>query len=110
MSFILPLPKSLYEKAKELGVEKILLEFSGGSDEGFLSVSIEPGLDEDDDKAFLNEIESWAYDAYSYDGAGDGNDYGDGVTYDLVENTASHSGWFTTATELEIEGENECRA
>lgn len=98
MSFILPLPKSLYEKAKSLGVEKIFLSFSGGSDEGHLSVDLQPGLDDANSYAFLNEIEDWAFDAYAYGGAGDGNDYGDDVTYDLVEKTASHSEWFTSAT------------
>ena len=111
MSFILPLPKSLYEEAKKLGVTKIGLEFSGGSDEGCLEVYVEPGL-YDDDEPFLNQIEDWAREAYSYGGAGDGNAYGDDVTYDIEEGRASHSDWYTsssynaaTSTDLEIADE-----
>ena len=40
------------------------------------------------------DIEKWAWDVYEYSGGGDGNDYGDDITYDLEEMTASWSEWF----------------
>ena len=42
------------------------------------------------------EIEEWAWEAYSYSGAGDGSDYGDDITYNLVENTVETQEWFTS--------------
>jgi hypothetical protein len=107
MTFVLPLPKSFYEEAKQLGVKKILLEFSGGSDEGYLEVSVDPGYC-DDDGDFSDKIEDWAQEAYSYGGAGDGNAYGDNVTYDLEEDTVTHDDWYTSqqhngATTVDLE-------
>ena len=120
----IPLPKKIYEEAKELGVSSILLEFIGGNDEGHLHVGFIE--DKTDDlvkivkrKNRINqlsmEIEEWAFDAYSYSGAGDGNDYGDDVTYNLETMKASVSSWHMTrvdlepdeAVSIEIETENE---
>ena len=85
-----PLPKRLFDKAKGLGVTEIHLEFSGGSDQGYLSVGCEGSSNCHD---LEQEIEEWAWDAYDYSGAGDGSDYGDDITYDLVEMTISTSEW-----------------
>lgn len=87
-----PLKKELYTKAKELGIEKIILQFSGGSDEGNLNVDLEPEWNQD----FANAVEDWAWEVYSYSGAGDGSDYGDDIEYDLVNNKVSTSEWFTS--------------
>lgn len=87
-----PLKKELYNKAKELGVEKIILQFSGGSDEGNLNIDMEPEWNQD----FANAVEDWAWEVYSYSGAGDGSDYGDDIEYDLVKNKVSTSEWFTS--------------
>jgi hypothetical protein len=87
-----PLKKELYTKAKELGVEKIILQFSGGNDEGNLNVDLEPEWSQD----FANQVEGWAWEVYSYSGAGDGSDYGDDITYDLVKNKVSTSEWYTS--------------
>ncbi len=101
-----PLTKVLHEKAKKLGVERIYLAFSGGNDEGYLNVRIEHelgydyinGLEEEGRKEIhqlVDEIESWAFDAWAYSGAGDGNPYGDDITYDLKTNMVSTSEWWT---------------
>jgi hypothetical protein len=40
------------------------------------------------DNDLVTMVEDWAWSAYSYSGAGDGNDYGDDIFYDLVNNVA----------------------
>ena len=94
-----PLSKIIYNKAKELGIEKIVLQFSGGSDEGYLEIilagkeSYDYRFDEMA-KDFEREIEEWAWDTYHYSGAGDGNNYGDNITYDLVKGEVSTEEWY----------------
>lgn len=84
-----PLSKAIYNKCKEYGINTIVLHWSGGSDEGYLYVET------DSKNNYLSkEIEDWAYEAYQYNGAGDGTDYGDDITYDLKEGTVSHEEWF----------------
>jgi hypothetical protein len=90
-----PLNKSIYNKAKEQGIESIILHFSGGSDEGYLDVETEPKWDQD----LAREIEEWAWEVYDYSGAGDGSDYGDDVTYDLKNGKVTTSEWFTARQE-----------
>jgi hypothetical protein len=87
-----PLKKAIYNKAKELGITNILLKFSGGHDEGYLDVEFEPYGKYDQD--FVNEIEDWAWDVYSYSGAGDGNEYGDEINYDIANNKVSTREWY----------------
>ena len=87
-----PLNKEIYNKAKELGVEKIILQFSGGSDEGNLNIDLEPDWNQD----FANQVEDWAWEVYSYSGAGEGNDYGDNIEYDLKAGKVSTSEWYTS--------------
>lgn len=113
-SEIRPLTKELYDRAVELQTEKITLHFSGGNDEGYLTVHLHskhPKLElrmSDDSvaKAVYDEfrskistlemdIESWAWDVYEYGGAGDGSDYGDDITYDFVSGTVSCVEWYT---------------
>ena len=96
-----PLNKEIYEKAKTLGVERIVLNFSGGSDEGYLNVTLYPwNNSKDDDLNDLSaEVENWGYDAYDYSGAGDGSEYGDDIEYDLVNHTASSQEWYMERTE-----------
>ena len=76
---VAPLKKAIHDKAKALEIDVITLNFSGGSDEGYLEVELEPKHDHN----FANEIEEWAWSVYDYSGAGDGSDYGDTITYDL---------------------------
>jgi len=85
-----PLKKEIYNKAKELGVKYILLQFSGGSDEGNLYVDMGPDYNQD----LADEIEDWAWNVYEYSGAGDGSDYGDNIEYDLVNNKVKTNEWF----------------
>lgn len=89
-----PLPKAIYEKAKELGVDKIVLKFSGGSDEGELYV--ETNLD---NYAFERVIEDWAWEVYDYSGAGEGIGYGDDIEYDLKNGKVSTSEWYHVVQE-----------
>lgn len=120
----IPLPKKIYEKAKELGVSSIELGFSGGDDEGHLYVQLVESKTDDLVKivrrkqqlsTLETDIETWAFDAYRYSGAGDGNDYGDNVTYNLETMKASVSSWMMErvdfkpdeAVSIEIEDENE---
>lgn len=49
------------------------------------------------------EIEGWAWQAYGYSGAGDGNDYGDDIVYDLLNKTATASSWSMQRTEGDSE-------
>lgn len=89
-----PLKKEIYNKAKELGIERIILRFSGGNDEGCLDIETAPWNSGFGD--LHNEIEEWAWEVYSYSGAGDGSDYGDDIDYDLKNNKVSTSEWFTS--------------
>ena len=93
-----PLPKELFKKAQELGVEEIILRFQGGNDEGYLNVEVNPKWDRD----LSEKIENWAWEVYGYNGAGDGNDYGDDVTYDLVNKRATVQEWYTARTDGEL--------
>ena len=90
-----PLPKKIYDKAIALGITQIELHFSGGNYEGYLHVNLTGEYDED----FEREVQDWADDAYSYSGAGDGNDYGDDVLYSIVSKTATISSWHMERTE-----------
>ena len=85
-----PLPKEIYEKAVAVGVTKIVLRFSGGNDEGYLNVDLYPEWHSN----LAQEIESWAWESYEYSGAGDGSDYGDDVTYDLVNKKVMSQEWY----------------
>ena len=106
---IQPLSKSLYDRAKELNVTKIILGFQGGSDEGYLNVELavdgvgyqwygDPSL-----RQLAQDIEKWAWDVYYYNGAGDGTDYGDDITYDIESGKATSQAWY-----MEAKYDNEC--
>jgi hypothetical protein len=87
-----PLPQHLYEKAIELGIKEIHLLWSGGSDNGYLDVQIEPyGTNTQE---FNREVEEWAWEDYSYSGAGEGSEYGDNITYDLARREVHTEEWF----------------
>lgn len=85
-----PLPRTIYDKAKNLGVDTITLKFSGGHDEGILNVETDPTNEPD----FIKEITDWAWSVYSYSGAGDGVDYGDNIAYNLRTNEVCHIEWY----------------
>ena len=92
-----PLPKEIFKKAQELGVEEIILRFQGGNDEGYLNVAVQPWNAE-----LADEVEVWAWEKYSYNGAGDGSDYGDDITYDIVNKRASVQEWYTARREGDV--------
>lgn len=94
-----PLSKKIYDKAVSLGITQIELKFSGGSDEGYLNVYVNDEKGFSSNTEFEQEIEGWAWDTYGYSGAGDGNDYGDDVVYDLLNKTASASSWSMQRTD-----------
>ena len=98
-----PLSKKIYDKAVSLGITQIELKFSGGSDEGYLNVYVNDERGFSSNTEFEQEIEGWAWQAYGYSGAGDGNDYGDDVVYDLVEKTATASSWSMQRTDGDSE-------
>ena len=102
-----PIKKELQAKAKELGVDKIVLEFSGGSDEGHLYVQADHGWEAnwntqeelEEHRKKIHKLESdvyeWADDAYEYSGAGDGTPYGDNITYNFAEGKVTTQEWYT---------------
>jgi hypothetical protein len=98
-----PLKKEIYNKAKELGIENITLHFSGGSDEGYLDIELMPY--EKHNQEFANEIEEWAWDVYSYSGAGEGSDYGDNIEYHLKTGRVLTSEWFTSRVDGDSEND-----
>lgn len=79
------LNKELYNTLIAAGVTSFTLQFQGGSDEGYLNVIIDSKnqLDITNHRDLEKLIEDWAWDTYGYSGAGDGNDYGDNITYNL---------------------------
>jgi len=92
-----PLEKKIFDKALANGVSKIILSFSGGPNEGYLDITLEPLstsrtlVDE-----LTVEIEKWvcyAYNGYSGVVAGEANDYGDEIVYDLVNKKCSAKEW-----------------
>ena len=91
-----PLTKEIYNKAKEFGVDKIVLNWSGGSDEGHLYVVFYPSIDSVKFSLIEKMVEKWAWDVYSYGGAGDGSDYGDDIEYNLVNGMVTTSEWYTS--------------
>lgn len=100
-----PLNSEIIKIAKLLGISVITLEFSGGSDEGYLSVEISPWpkskAGKDAAAALVNTIEKWAWDAYDYNGAGDGQDYGDNIVYEIFADKvrATHNEWYMVQKE-----------
>ena len=66
-----PISKELFDKLIAAGVNEVTLRFSGGSDEGYLDVDL-GDIDHFDEagRKLINEVEKWAWDVYSYSGAG----------------------------------------
>ena len=114
---VIDLPREIYAEAFDLDVTAIHLHFSGGNDEGNLNVDVDTkeknfltayqaeykaqadNADKAEKKrqlalfACITKIEEWATEAYEYNGAGDGNDYGDDITYDLARNKIDSTEW-----------------
>ena len=93
-----PISKELYNKLVAAGITSVKLAFSGGSDEGYLDIYLRgDGVDQFNEayRKLEKEVEEWAWGVYGYSGAGDGNDYGDDIEYDLVNKKVNTSEWFT---------------
>lgn len=104
MMDIKKLPKYLYDRAVSLKITEIHLNFNGGSDEGYLNVDLELDGERNIDALndFTDAVVAWAWDVYSYSGAGDGTDYGDTITYDLVNKKMTADEWAMQR----VEGDN----
>ena len=99
-----PLPLKFMTRALTANVELIIINWSGGSDEGHLNVNLRDKNGEFIShwqegrpllRALLAEIEEWCYDTMDYGGAGDGSVYGDTIRYNLKEGTVSTEAWWT---------------
>ena len=91
----------LKPKLLALGIKSFRIEWSGGSDEGFLEVYVytdeeqtESGHENGAARAAHKMITEWANDAWAYSGAGDGTSYGDNFTYYLVSCRVECEEWY----------------
>lgn len=92
---IAPITKSLHKKLVDAGVTSFDLKFSGGDDQGYLTVHMEKDSEYFYDETLDELIQDWAWNAYSYSGAGDGSEYGDTYTYNLKTGEVTHDSWHT---------------
>ena len=99
-----PLPLKFMTRALTADIELIVINWSGGSDEGHLNVNLKGkdgktfSLWTDNDpllQPLFADIEEWCYDTMDYNGAGDGSSYGDIIRYNLKEGTVSTETWWT---------------
>lgn len=88
-----PLPKTLFSKLKKAKVTEVTLRWMGGSDEANLDVFLRGATERELPLLLKEEVELWAWEVYSYNGVGDGTDYGDDVVYDLVKGEVSTQEW-----------------
>lgn len=95
------LPKALYDKLIAAGVTAFELKFTGGNDEGSLNIEFTPVRPYSGKDPLYDEVETWAWNVYEYNGAGDGSDYGDNYLYNLADKTIKHTEWYTRAEENE---------
>ena len=88
------IPKKLYDKAKALQVTAIDINVSGGSDNAYVNVDITTSADwVAEHRRLVAELEAWVWNSISYSGAGDGTDYGDDVTIDLLTDEVTTTSW-----------------
>ena len=97
---IVPLSKEIVEECNKLSIKFVSLNFSGGSDEGYLYVDVTPFTSQyrGPVATLLQKIEAWAWQHYQYGGGGDGSDYGDDIEYNIENNSATHESWQTERT------------
>lgn len=107
---VAPLPREIYRRCIEENITSIRLRFSGGSDEGYRDVELN-GLDgryfqwnTKDEKMveLVQLIDSWCDEKYRFSGAGDGNSYGENITYDIVNGTVTSQEWWTQQMDGEV--------
>lgn len=92
-----PLSREIYKKALKENVTSITLNWSGGSDQGYLEIDIKPNGSGE----LADAIDNWAWNVYDYSGAGCGHDYGDDITYDLKNGKIKTSEWVTEVNRSE---------
>lgn len=101
---VAPLPREIYRRCIEENITSIGLRFSGGSDEGYREVEFNgPDGRHFQWKRYKDEkivelmqlIDSWCNENYRFSGAGDGNSYGENITYDIVNGTVTSQEWWT---------------
>ena len=104
-----PLSKKIYDTAVSLKVEIIKLHFeSGGWGAGYLDVQLDGMIESPYNKEllqFIKDVERWAWDVYSYNGAGDGTEFGDSITYELNRKIAHRTEWWYERQERKIDDE-----
>jgi hypothetical protein len=108
---VAPLPREIYRRCIEENITSIRLRFSGGSDEGYRDVELN-GPDGryfewkryKDEKVveLMQLIDSWCDENYRFGGAGDGNLYGENITYDIVNGTVTSQEWWTQQMDGEV--------
>jgi len=106
-----PLPRYLFDRLVEAGVSTLYLNFSGGSDEGYLYIGLlresgERAECRTDMKDLVQAVDDWAWQVFDYSGAGDGADYGDDYEYDLKNMTTQHTEWCTVRKYQDTETSN----
>lgn len=99
-----PLPENIYESLTANNVTNLSLLWLGGNDEGHLTVELFPEKDTAERESLKEKITDWAYNAYSYNGAGDGNDYGDDINYNLLTKEVTVESWAMTRSVERVEG------
>jgi hypothetical protein len=104
---IAPFPKELYDLCMENTVDKVVLSWEGGSDEGYLQVTVwlvgENNWNDqwgrpDTMKAVVlvleEKIQDWADGCIEYNGAGEGSPYGHDLTIDLTNEKVTLDEWW----------------
>lgn len=107
-----PIPKELFDLCVEETVDRVILSWEGGSDEGYLQVDIwlvgendygDHWERPDTKKAALrvleNKIEDWVGSCIEYNGAGEGSPYGHELTIDITNGKATLDEWWNERVE-----------
>jgi hypothetical protein len=102
---IKPFPHNLALALAEKEIERVEISFSANGDEAYVDI----GLYTDDGRLWgmvhhknvdlRRVLLEWVADAYEY--SGDGEGYGDVVTYDFLNNTVTHVYWYDEREEGE---------
>jgi len=100
-----PLPREIFRRCIEENITSIRLGFSGGSDEGHLDVILSTPegrvetwkltqiISHQNIKVLDDMIHDWSAEKYPFGGAGEGTQYGENITYDLVNGSVTTQSW-----------------
>jgi len=111
---VAPLPREIYRRCIEENITSINLRFSGGSDEGYREAELngpdgryfEWGNKNEKIVELMQLIDSWCDEHYRFSGAGDGNSYGEYITYDIVNGTVTAQEWWTQHVDGEVRNDS----